>query len=79
METKVQKWGNSYALRIPKTFVREVGLEYNATVNLTVEDGKLIIQPTGGAISLEKLLERITSENIHGEIDSGTPVGKETL
>ena len=26
MKTKVQRWGNSLAVRIPKTFAEEVGL-----------------------------------------------------
>ncbi len=43
MKTTVQKWGNSYAVRIPKSFIKEVGLEYRTDVELTLEDGKLVI------------------------------------
>ena len=31
METRVRKWGNSLALRIPKSLATQVGLEANTT------------------------------------------------
>jgi antitoxin MazE len=55
MKTTVQKWGNSYAIRIPKSFIKEVGLEYRTDVELTLEDGKLVIQPIKEELSLENL------------------------
>jgi len=78
MKTKVQKWGNSLALRIPKPFAAEAGLENGASVDLHLEAGKLIISPSSEApYTLDDLLQRITPKNIHGEIDLGRPVGRE--
>jgi antitoxin MazE len=78
MLTKVQKWGNSLALRIPKTFAEEMQIAADSAVELTVEDGKLVITPAAGkAISLEDLLDAVTADNLHSEIDWGVPVGKE--
>lgn len=78
MKTHVQKWGNSLALRIPKTFALEAGLSENAAVELSLVEGKLVVEsiqkrkPT-----LDELLQGITDENLHGEWDTGSPAGKE--
>jgi len=78
MRTNIKKWGNSLALRIPKSFAREVGVDCNMSVDVQVEDGKLIVVPVKDApITLEWLLEQITEDNIHGEVDTGTAIGKE--
>ena len=78
MLTKVQKWGNSIALRIPKAFADEIQIASDSAVELTVEDGKLVIAPVEReAYSLEELLARVTPENIHAEIDWGERVGDE--
>ncbi|MFC1957266.1 AbrB/MazE/SpoVT family DNA-binding domain-containing protein [Chloroflexota bacterium] len=45
MKTRVQKWGNSLALRIPKPFATEVGLQRETTVEISLANGKLIITP----------------------------------
>ena len=78
MKTTVQKWGNSYAVRIPKHFVKEVGLEYRTDIELTLEDGKLIIQPAKEeTITLDELLGKVTKKNLHTAVDTGAPVGNE--
>ena len=78
MRTKTQKWGNSLALRIPRAFAREVHLVQDAPVELSVEDGRIVIVPVSDEqITLEKLLARVTEQNIHGEIDCGPAVGIE--
>jgi antitoxin MazE len=78
MKTTVQKWGNSYAVRIPKSFIKEVGLEYRTDVELSMEDGRLVIQPIREKpITLDELLAGVTTKNMHDAIDTGDPVGKE--
>lgn len=78
MQTKVQKWGNSIALRIPKAFAEEMHMLPNTAVELTISKGSLMITPLKApAFSLEDLLASVTPENIHGEIDSGSAVGDE--
>lgn len=79
MITRVQKWGNSLALRIPKSFATEVGLLNDSSVEVSLANGKLIIVPIEKPnLSLKKLLAQVTKENIHHEIDSGSAVGTET-
>lgn len=77
MKTTVQKWGNSLAVRIPRPFAEEIQLEENTTVDLSIRGGKLVIVPAEPEITLESLVEQITDENRHGEVDMGRPVGNE--
>ena len=66
MLTKVQKWGNSFALRIPKTFADEMQMTVDTAVELSIADGKLVITPVERSeYSLEELLSQITPENLH--------------
>jgi len=81
METILRKWGNSIGLRIPTGLMAELNLSENSTVDLRVEDGKLIVSPKRQKrkwkYSLGELLAGVTEENIHPETDWGTQVGDE--
>ena len=78
MRTQVQKWGNSLAVRIPKSFANEAGLRENSAVDLSIVEGTLIIQPhPEEALRLGDLLRGVTEENLHGEWETGPAVGKE--
>ncbi|HAR46032.1 MAG: multidrug transporter MatE [Nitrospirae bacterium GWC2_57_13] len=79
MKTRVQKWGNSLALRIPKAFANEVGLLNDSSVEVSVTSGKLVVVPIEKpGVTLKKLLAQITEKNIHREVDSGPVVGNES-
>jgi antitoxin MazE len=78
MKTRVQKWGNSLALRIPKSFADDAGLQADAPVKLSLAKGKLIIEPLPPeTLSLQQLLEAVTAENLHGEWNTGKAAGRE--
>jgi antitoxin MazE len=78
MKTRVRKWGNSLALRIPKSFAAEAGLQENAPVELSLVDGKLVVQAIAPPPpTLEDLLRGVTARNLHGEWDTGLAVGRE--
>lgn len=78
MLTKVQKWGNSLAVRIPKPMAAELGIADNSQVNLAFHDGKLTVSPVAiPKYSLADLLAGINKKNLHREIDWGVPQGKE--
>lgn len=80
MVTRILKWGNSLGLRIPKSFAKELDIEPNSEVDITVRDGQLIIRPLPRpAYALEKLLSEVTKDNLHEEIDFGEPTGRESL
>lgn len=81
MKARVQKWGNSLALRIPKALATETGLGENAEVELSSDNGRLVVTPRKRKrkpkYTIEEMLRGITPENLHGEIDFGPPVGRE--
>lgn len=78
MKTRVQMWGNSLALRIPKAFAAELGLEADGEVELGVEDGQLSIRPLRpGKVELRTLLDGVSKKNLHAPIDFGPAVGRE--
>lgn len=78
MRTKIVKWGNSLGLRIPKSFAEEVRVAEGSTVDLSMEDGRLVVRvPVQPEFSLEELLDGVTAENLHSEVDSGESVGGE--
>ena len=78
MITRIQKWGNSLALRIPKSFATEIGLHRETSVDVSLANGKLLITPVAKPkLSLEELLSQVTEENIHHEIDTGPSMGNE--
>lgn len=81
MKVKIQKLGNSLAGRIPKSFVVQTEIEQDSTVDLSVLEGNIIVKPEkrNPKYRLEELLEGVTEENLHCEIDFGKPVGKEML
>ena len=78
MRTKIQKWGNSLALRIPKTFALDTQLKNNSPVEISVADGQIIIKPIKKPNwSLDELLSGVNENNTHHEVDTGSAVGNE--
>ncbi|ABS45721.1 MULTISPECIES: AbrB/MazE/SpoVT family DNA-binding domain-containing protein [Yersinia pseudotuberculosis complex] len=76
----VKKWGNSPSVRLPVAVMEAASLKIDDTVDIVVEDGRIVIVPVRAKeISLQSLLGRLTDDNIHREVDFGKPVGKEAL
>jgi antitoxin MazE len=76
MRTRVQKWGNSLALRIPQTVAVEAGLTPGSPVELSLVEGRLIVTPAHEVV-LEDLLAGVTPDNLHGEVETGGALGGE--
>ena len=78
MQARIQKWGNSLAVRIPKTFASQSHLGQDSLVDMSVENGKIILYPVPQPeMTLAQLLGGVTPENIHDEMDTGAPAGLE--
>jgi antitoxin MazE len=78
MRARVQKWGNSLALRIPKSFADEIGLEQNSSIQLMIKEGALVVTPEREPKwRLKELLEKVTEDNIHREWETGPAEGDE--
>lgn len=78
MKTKIQKLENSLAILIPENVANEIKVGIDTDVDLSVENGKIIItliyEPE---YDLNDLLAKIDETNIHKEIDFGNCVSNE--
>ena len=74
---QVSKWGNSLGLRLPKPIAREAEVGDGDVVDVSVNDGVIIVRPTRPTYSLDELVDRITPRNRHRETDWGEPMGDE--
>lgn len=78
MRTRVVTWGNSLAVRIPKTYAGELGLVSEAEVDLSIDQGSIVLAPVAPyTVSLKSLLDGVNAKNIHREVDTGKPEGDE--
>ena len=78
METRIRKWGNSLAVRIPQTLARQLDLHLDSQVRLAIRGKSLAVQPVRRPpVRLEALLEGVTDSNRHDEVDAGPSTGRE--
>lgn len=78
MQSKVQKWGNSLALRIPKSIAKKSKIGQGSPIELKIVGDKILIEPIRKEeLTLDEMLSQVTKENVHKEIDSGEPLGGE--
>jgi antitoxin MazE len=80
MEAVIRKWGNSPALRLPVSAIREAAFSLEQKVNISVTRGRIVIEPCDRVeYKLDELLAGITARNSHAEVSFGKPAGKEAL
>ncbi len=80
MQTRVQKWGNSLGLRIPRGLAEQIGLGAGSEVSLSAKDGELVVKPAIPArLNLDDLLADVTADNLHSSVDTGDAIGLEIL
>ena len=78
MVTKVQKWGNSLGLRIPKSYADEARVEAGSVVDISVRNGVLVVRPVRRRkYRLADLLRAVKEHNLHAAVGSGRPAGRE--
>jgi antitoxin MazE len=77
MITRIGKWGNSIGIRIPAGIARDLDLDIDTEVEIQESNGSVTITPVKREISLDDLVAQISPENLHREIDTGSPVGNE--
>jgi len=78
VQTKIQKWGNSLGLRIPKSFAAEAQVEEGTTVDMSVQNGRLLLRPLRARkYTLNVLVRKVSRKNLHTEIRTGRAVGRE--
>lgn len=77
MQVEVVKWGNSSAVRLPAAVLKEAHVALGDRLELTAEDGKIVLEPSRREYRLQNLLKEVTKENRHAPIDVGGPMGRE--
>lgn len=76
--TRIQKWGNSYGLRIPKRILDDLAIQPDTQLEIRQEGDRIIITPVSERDrQLQLLLAQITSDNLPGELDWGNSRGGE--
>jgi antitoxin MazE len=80
METKVQKWGNSLGVRIPRSLATGAKLRPGTPVEVSADDDAIVIRPVERPrYRLSDLLKRVKRANLHSAVDTGASVGREAL
>lgn len=79
MTGTIQKWGNSQALRIPKSILDALGLKENDTIELFTEADSIIIRKSHKHKTFAERMEGYTGDYVFSEMDSGDPVGREVF
>jgi len=77
LETKIAKWGNSPAVRIPVAALKEAHFDLGMPVRMSITEERIVIERVKARLSLDQIIDGITPENRHDETDWGTPAGKE--
>jgi antitoxin MazE len=78
MRVHVKKWGNSASVRIPATIMAAAKLSVDQAVDVKEEGGRIIIEPIQAPVyDLDDILDRMTPETFHEDIDFGPAVGHE--
>jgi antitoxin MazE len=78
MRIRVQKWGNSLVVRIPKPLAEDARVEEGTVLSLAVAEGQVIATPVKKRKqSLQQMLAKVSRKNLHTEVESGAPVGRE--
>jgi antitoxin MazE len=83
MQSQINKWGNSAAVRIPANILASMGLEVNSQVTIEILDGKIVIEPIRTQqkrlvlpLSEEALLQGLNAYTAHAD-EIATPRGME--
>lgn len=80
MRVIVKKWGNSASVRIPAAVMQAARIDLDTPVDIREQDGRIIIEPERDPeFELDKLLAQINDDNLHGEVETGDPIGDEVL
>lgn len=79
MKVRIEKWGNSLAFRIPKSLAVRSKITQGSTIEISLEGGRIVVFPVAGPdFTLDELLAEVTPDNLHGEVDTGNSIGRET-
>jgi antitoxin MazE len=76
---QVVKWGNSLAVRLPKSIAEEARMKEGDAILIKAAKGRIELRRDNRVPTLEELVAQITPENRHPETDWGPDVGREKI
>ena len=71
----VIRWGSSLAVRITKPVAEQWGVQEGSPIEIEASNDRVVLRKR--RYDLTDMLEKVTSDNLHSELDSGPPVGHE--
>ena len=78
MEVRIQKWGNSFGIRIPSSILKSLDIKDNDLLTIEEKDEKIVITKSKkNKISLVKRFNEYKGEDLTGSFSWDKPVGKE--
>ena len=78
MHVRIQKWGNSLTVRIPKPLAKDAKIKEGSILNVMISGGTIVATPAGKKkLSLKQLLAKVNRKNFLAEVDLGSPSGNE--
>ncbi len=78
MTARIRKWGNSAAVRIPSAVLAEARIEFDQTVEIREDRGRIVIEPLRRKVfAIRDLIAGIRPDNLHDPADTGAPLGGE--
>lgn len=75
---KVSLWGNSLGIRLPQAIVQQMGLKQGDLLTISTEGNQIVLSPTKPRYTLDELLQQVTPDQQHDEVDWGEPTGAES-
>lgn len=78
MRAKVQRWGNSLGVRLPKKLAEDVRVAEGSLVELSIDRGRVVLSPVvEPRYTLAELVAKITPRNRHASAEWGARRGHE--
>ena len=78
--SKIQKWGNSLAVRIPGAMAKQIEVSAGTPVEVRVERDAIVVRPRKRRkYRLKDLLKNCKPHQLHGEVGFGRDVGREVV
>lgn len=65
MKSHVKQWGNSLAIRLPKTATDALNLQDGSEIMVELTETAIILTPQAPPTTLEQLLSHVTPANLH--------------
>lgn len=79
MEIRIQKWGNSYGIRIPSNIIKSLNIKVNDVLDIEQIDKKIVISISDkNKIALSEKFKKYNGENLAKDFSWDESVGKET-